>query len=116
MNSSLAEQIFGSLAKPLHLGISVSSLETSVEWYSKHLGFTLTKKVALSEDLRVAILEYQGFGIELLELKGSQQNPSAGKEILTQHMTQGIGHFAFEVVDVDATASVLGSKGNKVCL
>jgi catechol 2,3-dioxygenase-like lactoylglutathione lyase family enzyme len=58
MDASLAEQIFGPLAKPLHLGISVSNLETSVEWYSEYLGFTLTKQVDLSDNLRIAILEY----------------------------------------------------------
>jgi catechol 2,3-dioxygenase-like lactoylglutathione lyase family enzyme len=113
MDASLAEQIFGPLAKPLHLGISVSNLETSVEWYSGYLGFTLTKQVDLSDNLRIAILEYQGFGVELIELKESQKNDLAGKEILAQHGTQGIVHFAFEVADVDATATVLRARGIK---
>ncbi len=113
MNASLAEEIFGPLPKPLHLGISVSNLETSVEWYSESLGFTLTKQVDLSENLRIAILEYQRFGVELIELKESQKNALAGKEILAQHLTQGIVHFAFEVADVDATATVLRARGIK---
>jgi catechol 2,3-dioxygenase-like lactoylglutathione lyase family enzyme len=111
MDASLAERIFGSVAKPLHLGVSVTNLETSIEWYSKYLGFTLTKQVDLAENLRIAILEYQGFGVELIELKDSQKNALAGKEILTQHSTQGIVHFAFEVANVDATASVLRETG-----
>jgi catechol 2,3-dioxygenase-like lactoylglutathione lyase family enzyme len=111
MDASLAERIFGPLAKPLHLGISVANLETSIEWYSKYLGFTLSKKVDLQENLRIAILEYQGFGVELIELQGSQQNVLAGKEILAQHNTQGIVHFAFEVANVDATATVLRETG-----
>jgi catechol 2,3-dioxygenase-like lactoylglutathione lyase family enzyme len=111
MDVSFAEQIFGPLAKPLHLGISVSNLESGIEWYSKYLGFTLTKQVDLPENLRVAILEYQGFGAELIELKGSQKNILAGKEILAQHHTQGIVHFAFEVANVDATATVLRERG-----
>jgi methylmalonyl-CoA/ethylmalonyl-CoA epimerase len=111
MDVSLAEQIFGPLAKPLHLGISVSNLETSIEWYSRYLGFILTKQADLSENLRSAILEYQGFGVEMLELKGSQKNALAGKEILAQHLTQGIVHFAFEVANVDATATVLRERG-----
>ena len=111
MDASLAERIFGSVAKPLHLGVSVTNLETSIEWYSKNLGFTLTKQVDLAENLRIAILEYEGFGVELIELKDSQKNALAGKEILTQHSTQGIVHFAFEVANVDATASVLRETG-----
>ena len=56
MDASPAEQIFGPLAKPLHLGISVTDLETSIEWYSKYLGFTLTKQVDLPENLRIAFV------------------------------------------------------------
>jgi catechol 2,3-dioxygenase-like lactoylglutathione lyase family enzyme len=111
MDASLAEQIFGPLAKPLHLGISVSNLEMSIKWYSEYLGFTLAKQVNLSENLRIAILEYQGFGVELIELKESQKNVLAGREILAQHLTQGIVHFAFEVANVDATATVLRERG-----
>jgi catechol 2,3-dioxygenase-like lactoylglutathione lyase family enzyme len=111
MDASLAEQIFGPVAKPLHLGISVSHLETSIDWYSTNLGFTITKQVNLSDNLRIAILEYQGFGVELIEVKESQKNALAGKEILAQHLTQGIVHFAFEVENVDATATVLREKG-----
>jgi methylmalonyl-CoA/ethylmalonyl-CoA epimerase len=111
MDASLAEQVFGSVAKPLHLGVSVTNLETSIEWYSKNLGFTLTKQVDLAENLRIAILEYEGFGVELIELKDSRKNALAGKEILTQHSTQGIVHFAFEVANVDATATVLRESG-----
>ena len=111
MDVSLAEQIFGSVAKPLHLGVSVTNLETSIEWYSKYLGFTLTKQVDLAENLRIAILECQGFGVELIELQGSQKNALAGKEILAQHFTQGVVHFAFEVANVDATAIVLREQG-----
>jgi catechol 2,3-dioxygenase-like lactoylglutathione lyase family enzyme len=111
MDSSLAQQIFGPVAKPLHLGISVTNLETSIEWYSKYLGFTLTKQVDLAENLHIAILEYQGFGVELIELQESEKNALAGKEILTQHSIQGIVHFAFEVADVDATANVLRKTG-----
>ena len=111
MDASLAEQIFGSFAKPLHLGISVTNLETSIEWYSQYLGLTLSKQINLQENLRIAILEYQGFGVELIELKESEKNALAGKEILTQHSTQGIVHFAFEVANVDTTASVLRETG-----
>jgi catechol 2,3-dioxygenase-like lactoylglutathione lyase family enzyme len=111
MEASLAEQVFGPLAKPLHLGISAANLETSIEWYSKYLGFTLTKQVDLQENLRIAILEYQGFGVELIELQGSQKNALAGKEILAQHNIQGIVHFAFEVANVDATAALLREQG-----
>jgi methylmalonyl-CoA/ethylmalonyl-CoA epimerase len=109
---SIAEQIFGSSAKPLHLGISVSNLEESVKWYSDTLGFELVKRLDLREaQFRVAILEYQGFGVELIEVKGSTQYPLAWKEPGPQHKIQGIVHYAFCVDDLDATEKVLRSRG-----
>ena len=84
--SSIAEEIFGSSPKPLHLGISVSNLEASVKWYSETLGFEPAKRLDLPEvQFRVAILEYQGFGVELIEVKGSSKNPLAWKEPGPQH-------------------------------
>ena len=110
--STLAEQIFGSSPKPLHLGISVSNLEESVKWYSENLGFTLTKRLDLPEvQFRVAILEYQGFGVELIEVKGSSKYPLAWQEPGPQHQIQGIVHFAFRVNDLDATEKVFRDKG-----
>ena len=110
--STLAEQIFGSSPKPLHLGISVSNLEESVKWYSENLGFTLTKHLDLPEvQFRVAILEYQGFGVELIEVKGSSKYPLAWQEPGPQHQIQGIVHFAFRVNDLDATEKVFRDKG-----
>ena len=109
--AAICGRMLTTVTKPLHFGISVSNLETSIEWYSEYLGFALSKQADLSENLRIAILEYQGFGVELIELKDSQKNALAGKEILAQHLTQGIVHFAFEVANVDTTATVLRERG-----
>jgi methylmalonyl-CoA/ethylmalonyl-CoA epimerase len=111
-NRSVAEQIFGSSPRPLHLGISVSNLEESVKWYSETLGFEPTKRLDLPEvQFRVAILEYQGFGVELIEVKGSSKYPLAWNEPGPQHKIQGIVHFAFRVDDLDATEKVLRDRG-----
>jgi methylmalonyl-CoA/ethylmalonyl-CoA epimerase len=110
--SSIAEEIFGPSPKPLHLGISVSNLEESVKWYTETLGFEPVKRLDLPEvQFRVAILEYQGFGVELIEVKGSSKYPLAWKEPGPQHQIQGIVHFAFRVNDLDATEKVLRDKG-----
>jgi methylmalonyl-CoA/ethylmalonyl-CoA epimerase len=108
--SLIAEEIFGPSPKPLHLGISVSNLEESVKWYTETLGFEPVKRLDRSE-VRVAIVEYQGFGVELIEVKGSSKYPLAWKEPGPQHQIQGIVHFAFRVNDLDATEKVLRDKG-----
>src|SRR5580704_6689176 len=109
---SIAEEIFGPSPKPLHLGISVSNLEESVKWYTENLGFEPVKRLDLPEvQFRVAILEYQGFGIELIEVNGSAKNPLAWNEPGPQHKIQGIVHFAFRVNDLDATEKVFRDQG-----
>jgi catechol 2,3-dioxygenase-like lactoylglutathione lyase family enzyme len=60
---------------------------------------------------RVVILEYQGFGVELIEVKGSSKYPLAWNEPGPQHKIQGIVHFAFRVDDLDATEKVLRDRG-----
>jgi hypothetical protein len=43
-NNSLAESIFGSTPKSLHLGLSVADLETSERWYCDMLGFSSPRR------------------------------------------------------------------------
>ena len=105
------EKIFGTAPKALHLGISVSNLEDSTKWYCETLGFTLAKRADLSAHLRIAIVEYQGFGVELIEVRGSEKNPLAWRDPGAQHLRQGVVHFAFEVADLDATAQALRENG-----
>lgn len=79
-----------------------------MKWYTETLGFEPSKRLDLPEvQFRVAILEYQGFGIELIEAKGSSANPLAWNEPGPQHKIQGIVHFAFRVNDLEATEKVL---------
>jgi methylmalonyl-CoA/ethylmalonyl-CoA epimerase len=112
MNTSLAEQIFGRSIRPLHLGISVSNLEESIKWYTEMLGFEPSKRLDLSDgSVRIAIVEHQGFGIELIEVRDSTPYPLAWQDPGGQHKTRGVVHFAFLVDDLDATAEVLREKG-----
>jgi methylmalonyl-CoA/ethylmalonyl-CoA epimerase len=114
MNTPLAEQIFGAAIRPLHLGISVSNLEESVKWYTEMLGFEPSKRLDLNGGaVRIAIVEYQGLGIELIEVTDSATYPLAWQGPGGQHRTQGIVHFAFLVDDLDATADVLKAKSAK---
>jgi catechol 2,3-dioxygenase-like lactoylglutathione lyase family enzyme len=71
----------------------------------------LAKRADLSAHLRIAIVEYQGFGIELIEVSGSDANPLAWRDPGAQHLRQGVVHFAFEVADLEATANTLRERG-----
>ena len=107
-----ARAIFGPAPRPLHLGISVANLEQSITWYGDKLGFRLTRRLDLPEGkLRVAILEYGGFGVELIEVAGSQPYALAWQEPGAQHAIRGIVHFAFKVDDLDGTAAALRAQG-----
>ena len=112
ISNSVAEKIFGAIPKTLHLGISVSNLEASLKWYTETLGFEVSKRLELPDiQFRVAVIEYQGFGVELIEVAGSGKSPFAWQEPAPQHRIQGYVHFAFQVDDLDATEKVLKDKG-----
>jgi methylmalonyl-CoA/ethylmalonyl-CoA epimerase len=110
--NSIGERIFGPVPKTLHLGISVANLEASLKWYTETLGFEVSKRLDLPEiQFRVAVIEFQGFGVELIEVAGSGRNPFAWQEPGPQHRLQGYVHFAFQVDDLDATEKALKERG-----
>jgi catechol 2,3-dioxygenase-like lactoylglutathione lyase family enzyme len=112
MSNSAAEKILGTTPKTLHLGISVSNLEASVKWYTETLGFEVSKRLDLPDTrFRIAVIEYQGFGVELIEVAGSGKSPFAWQEPGPQHRIQGYVHFAFQVDDLEATERALQERG-----
>jgi len=90
--------------RPSLTAISVANLDESVRWYADTLGFTVvTQRAFAGQRLRLAILERDGFRVELVELEGSQ--PAA--KLLpagagNPAMIQGFGKLAFTVGDFDA--------------
>ena len=101
--------------KPLHVGISVSNIEESVEWFEDILGFTLREKSEFTPmGFRVAFLDNGGgFEIELFENKETKPSSEDRWHPDTDSKTQGTKHIAFEVEDLDRELAHFESKGIK---
>ena len=99
--------------KPLHVGISVSNLETAIEWFEDVLGFTLREKSPfVPMGFRVAFLDNgDGFEVELFENIETKPVPEERLHPDTDSKTQGTKHIAFQVDDLDKELAYFKTKG-----
>jgi methylmalonyl-CoA/ethylmalonyl-CoA epimerase len=87
--------------KPLHCGISVSSIAQSVEWFERVLGFELVRKVDMGHlGFEIAFIRNGDFQIELFEHSESQP-ASPGSHVPDEDVrTRGTKHICFQVPDL----------------
>ena len=94
---------------PALVAISVGDLKASEQWYERNAGFALKSEQAFPH-VAIAILEREGFQLELVQLESSVapvqivpgDNPAR---------IRGFGKLAFRVRDIDATAARLRANG-----
>jgi len=93
--------------------MSVSNLESAIDWFGDVLGFTLREKSELTPmGFRVAFLDNgDGFEVELFENQETQPVPEGSLHPDTDSKTQGTKHIAFEVDDLDAELAYFKTKG-----
>lgn len=89
-----------------HIGISVTSddLDTTVEWYSSKLGFTVDRRFDSHGTTFVYIVSGD-VKIELLAGASNRQAPT--DDVLTSMDPSRLHHFCIAVEDLDATVSQL---------
>ncbi len=98
--------------QPYLVAISVADREASIGWYVDNLGFRLEDKRDFPEyKLRVAMLERQGFFLELVELAGSVPPDHCVHGIDNPALLRGFGKLSFEVEDAAALAKELKARG-----
>jgi catechol 2,3-dioxygenase-like lactoylglutathione lyase family enzyme len=93
-----------------HVSLSVADLDASQSWYEQVLGLDeVVERVALPEpSVRTVVLRARnGLRVELIERAGSR--PQAFKDPLDAAQTQGYGHWALEVNDLDAAFALLST-------
>jgi catechol 2,3-dioxygenase-like lactoylglutathione lyase family enzyme len=95
-----------------HVGINVGDLAAATEWYCAAFDLTVELELAVEVfDLRIAMLKSpHGFRVELLARPGSRPGlraPNPGEAVLTE----GYGHAAFAVADLDAVYGHLMALG-----
>lgn len=88
----------------MHVGISVSNMETSLKWYEKNLGFKLIKDDGFVPPLgaKICFIGKDGFELELFEYKEPKPIPEDRKTPNTDLQTIGTKHVAFLTDDMKA--------------
>ncbi len=86
------------LLKPLHAGISVPDIDTSITWYRQMLGFRLVSDKYFEQlPARIAFLELGDFSIELFQVQGAAPLPDDRRVPNLDIRTHGIKHVAYIV-------------------
>nr|VFJ56519.1 MAG: Catechol 2,3-dioxygenase [Candidatus Kentron sp. FM]VFJ56586.1 MAG: Catechol 2,3-dioxygenase [Candidatus Kentron sp. FM]VFK11312.1 MAG: Catechol 2,3-dioxygenase [Candidatus Kentron sp. FM] len=85
----------------LHPGISVTDIERTMDWYTRHFGFKVTKQFEKEElEIKGAVLELDGFTLEVLapfepKVREKTQGP------LSHHLRNtGTNHLALATDDI----------------
>lgn len=89
--------------RPLHVGISVSNMDASLEWYKKNLGFELTQDDYVPPlGARICFVEKDGFELELFQYDDPKAIPEDRKTPNSDLQTIGTKHVAFLTDDMKA--------------
>ena len=99
-------------ARPHHVGLSVADLDAEKRWYQQAFGLDeVVERFELPEPrVRTVVLRApNGLRIELIERAGSRAHSSENP--LDAALTQGYGHWAIEVDDVEQAFAQLSAAG-----
>ncbi|WP_059051599.1 VOC family protein [Paenibacillus senegalimassiliensis] len=88
-----------------HIGVRVSALEDSIEFYERIIGMKLLHTIGEVDDgLRLAFLAFPGqetVEVELISIKDSEELPNEGK----------VHHLAFTASDIEEEYARISSLG-----
>ncbi len=94
-----------------NVAISVSNIDESVEWYEDKLGFQLQNRRKVSTGIEIALIEKNGFFIDLIYIAGSENLEGSPKEPPEHLKVQGLRNLVFWVDDLKSADAQLKSKG-----
>ena len=86
-----------------HVTLSVANINRESEWYEKVLGFRVAQRFENDPGNLVRQLRIPGYGIDLVEYKGSKRPAPSNPKFLQQ----GWVHIAFNVADLPAALADL---------
>ncbi len=85
-----------------HVGISVSNLTRSTEFYGKYFGLRCTNRYVHKEaGLVIQLLKKGDIVLELFEFKHHKPLPPYRKKLDTDLCTLGVKHFSVKVMDIE---------------
>lgn len=95
-----------------HIGISVSNLDKSIDFYTKIFGFKCQRIIEMpAGNNRVAVLQKEGFTIEMFGYTDALPLPDDRKIPTKDLKTIGVKHVAIRVNDCVAAADFLKKNG-----
>ena len=98
--------------RPLHCGISVSSLAEAVGWFERVLGFEFVREVDMGHlGFKIAFVRSGDFQIELFEHSRSKPAPPESRVPDEDLRTQGTKHICFQVRDLSQMVEHLRASG-----
>jgi methylmalonyl-CoA/ethylmalonyl-CoA epimerase len=98
--------------RPGLIAISVPKLEEAIAWYREMLEMTLVREIPVPDQkMRIAILERDGFRVELVELAGSAAPSVLVPKSDNPALIQGFGKIGFTVAELDRWEQSLRAKG-----
>lgn len=85
-----------------HVGIVVSDLQKSLDWYRENLGFTeLSRDYIADQDLTIVYVQAGETELELFSKGGSRALRSEETDLGASFQFQGLRHLCFEVENPD---------------
>lgn len=96
-----------------HTSLSVANLDAQQEWYQRALGLTeIVERYELEDPAvrTVVLCSPAGVRLELIERTGSTRQQSHA-DALEASLTQGFGHWALSVTDLDQAFAGLTTAG-----
>lgn len=97
--------------KIFNVAISVANLDESIAWYEDKLGFQLQNRRRVSTGIEIALIEKNGFSIDLIYIAGSQNIEGNPQDPPDHLRVQGLRNLVFWVDDLQATDAELKSNG-----
>jgi catechol 2,3-dioxygenase-like lactoylglutathione lyase family enzyme len=97
-----------------NVALSVPNIDESIAWYSDKLGFQLKERRKVSTGIEIALIEKNGFFIDLIEIADSKNLESKPQDPPAHLKVQGIRNLVFWVDDLKTTDAQLKAKGVKL--
>jgi catechol 2,3-dioxygenase-like lactoylglutathione lyase family enzyme len=94
-----------------HATLSVADVSKEAEWYIRVLGFHQTKHVQPRPDFEQAVVDIDGYHLDLVRQAGSTRPPT-----VKPFFQQGYLHIVFRTTTIDAVYARLKSLGVEVAV
>ena len=102
---------------PLHVGLSVSDVDASIQWYRDNLGFELTGRERVEHlGAEIATVKNGDFMLELFHYPGSVPLPPERRHPDTDIRAQGTKHLCLCTDDLESLVARLRANGVEIVI